>query len=47
MTPFWERRAALAADPDRVDAAIQDGSRRAREKPAEPMDLLQRAMKLR
>ena len=47
MTPFWERRAALAADPDRVDAALQDGARRAREKTAQTMDLVWRAMKLR
>jgi tryptophanyl-tRNA synthetase len=47
MTPYWERRAAVAADPDRLDAVLQDGARRAREKTAETMDLVWKAMKLR
>ncbi|UCC68132.1 MAG: tryptophan--tRNA ligase, partial [Armatimonadota bacterium] len=47
LGPFWERRAALAADPDRVEAALQEGARRAREKTSQTMDLVWRAIKLR
>ncbi len=45
--PFWERRAALAADPDRVEAVLAEGARRARAKTEETMARVWRAMKLR
>ncbi len=47
LDPFWQRRAALAADPDRVETVLQDGARRARQKTSQTMDLVWRAMKLR
>ena len=47
LKPLWERRAAFVAHPERVDAVLEDGARRAREKTAETMDLVWRAMNLR
>ena len=47
LGPLWERRAALSADPARVNAIVEEGARRAREKTEETMDLVWRAMKLR
>ncbi len=47
LTPFWDRRAAIAADSDRVDAVLEEGARRAAARTAETMDLVWRAMKLR
>ena len=47
LKPLWERRAAFVAHPERVDAVLERGARRAREKTAETMDLVWRAMNLR
>jgi tryptophanyl-tRNA synthetase len=47
MSPLWERRAALAADPGRLDDILNDGARRARVKTEETMELAWKAMKLR
>jgi tryptophanyl-tRNA synthetase len=47
LTPLWERRAALVADPAYVDHVLEQGAARAREKTAETMDLVWKAMKLR
>ena len=47
LTPHWERRAAFAADPARLDAILEEGARRARRKTEETMQLVWRAMKLR
>jgi tryptophanyl-tRNA synthetase len=46
LTPLWERRAVFSADPARVDAALEEGARRARRKTDETMRLVRRAMKL-
>ncbi|MBE9566322.1 MAG: tryptophan--tRNA ligase, partial [Proteobacteria bacterium] len=47
LAPHWERRAELVADPAVVDAALEEGARRARQKTEETMELVWRAMKLR
>jgi len=47
LTPLWERRAALAADPPRLDAILEEGARRAHQRTQETMELVRRAMKLR
>jgi len=47
ITPLWDRRAAIVADPGYVDRALQQGAARAREKATETMDLVWKAMKLR
>ena len=47
LSPLWERRAELVADPARVEAILEDGAQRARAKTAETMDLVWQAMKLR
>ncbi len=47
LTPHWERRAALAADPGYVDRALAQGAERAREKTGTTMELVWQAMKLR
>jgi tryptophanyl-tRNA synthetase len=47
LAPHWERRAQLVADPAVVDAALEEGARRARQKTEETMELVWRAMKLR
>lgn len=47
LTPLWERRAALAADPGYVDRVLDQGALRAREKTNETMQLVWQAMKLR
>jgi tryptophanyl-tRNA synthetase len=47
LAPLWERRAALIADPARVDEILDEGARRARQKTQETMELAWRAMKLR
>jgi tryptophanyl-tRNA synthetase len=47
LSPVWERRAKLEADPDRVQAILEEGARRARAKTQETMDLARRAMRLR
>ncbi len=47
LTPHWERRAALQADPGYVDRILEQGADRAREKTGATMDLVWRAMKLR
>jgi len=47
LTPLWERRAALAGDPARVDVVLHEGAHRAREKTSETMEMVWRAMGLR
>ena len=47
LTPLWERRAALVADPGYVDGVLEQGAARAREKTSHTMDLVWKAMKLR
>lgn len=47
FTPFWERRAALAANPKQVDDILAEGARRARAKTEETMEMVWQAMKLR
>jgi len=47
LTPLWERRAAIAADPGYVDRVLQQGAARAREKTSQTMDMVWKAMKLR
>jgi len=47
LTPLWDRRAAIVADPGYVDRVLQQGAARAREKTTETMDLVWKAMKLR
>ncbi len=47
LAPHWERRAQLIADPALVDAALEEGARRARQKTEETMELVCPAMKLR
>lgn len=46
LSPHWERRAELAADPDRVHAVLADGAERARAKTSETMEIVRRAMRL-
>jgi tryptophanyl-tRNA synthetase len=47
MTPLWDRRAALVADPGYVDRVLEQGAQRAREKTGETMEMVWRAMRLR
>jgi len=47
LTPLWERRAAVLAEPGRLDDILADGARRARAKTEETMALVWKAMKLR
>jgi len=47
MSPLWERRSVVAADPGRLDDILDDGARRARAKTEETMELAWKAMKLR
>jgi tryptophanyl-tRNA synthetase len=47
LTPHWERRAQLTADPAELEAILEEGARRARQKTQQTMDLVWRAMNLR
>ena len=47
LSPLWERRAVVAADPERLQEILREGARRAKERTRETMELVWRAMKLR
>ena len=47
LRPLWERRAALLAEPGRLDDILAEGAKRARAKTEETMALVWKAMKLR
>ena len=47
LSPLWERRARVLAEPGRLDEVLAEGARRARAKTDETMELVWRAMKLR
>jgi tryptophanyl-tRNA synthetase len=47
MTPLWERRSALAADPGYVDRVLEQGAERARQRTGDTMSIVWEAMRLR